>query len=314
MWGVIAAFAGVYLIWGSTYLGIRYAIQTIPPFVMSSVRFLIAGVILTGWAWWRGSPAPTRTQWKETAIIGGLLLVVGNGAVVWAEQRVTSGLAALLVAIVPLWMVLLDWLRPGGTRPGAGVIAGVLLGLGGLAMLIGSGVQGSVDPTGAAILVVGAFGWAVGSLRARRVSLPASAVLTTGMEMLAAGTMLGVIALATGEVRDFDPGGLSRTSLVAFIYLILVGSVIGFTCYAWLLQVTTPARASTYAYVNPVVAVFLGWLIAGEQLTTRMLLAGAIIVGAVAMIAFGQATPPNRPRPTIATDARRTSRTSRTAG
>ena len=293
---IVTAFAAVYLVWGSTYLAIRYAIESMPPLTMAGTRFLIAGGMLYLWARFRGAEPPTRRNWMAAGIVGGLLLLGGNGAVVWAEQRVPSGIAALLVATLPLWMVMLEWLRPRGVRPTASVFAGVGLGLAGLGVLVGpsllSDAGGGVDPVGAAVLLGGSLSWAVGSLYARGAPLPRSGPLAMSMEMLAGGALLMIVGLLRGEGASFDPGAVTSSSVVALLYLITFGSLIGFTAYMWLLGVARPAHVATYAYVNPVVAVFLGWAIAGEAITTRTLVAAAIIVGAVALITTG-----NRPAP-----------------
>lgn len=289
---MVAAFAAVYLIWGSTYLAIRYAIETLPPFGMAGVRFVIAGALLYGWLRLRGVAAPTRPQWRTAAIIGALLLLGGNGAVVWAEQRIPSGVAALLVAGVPIWMVVLEWLRPGGTRPGRWVVGGLVLGSAGLVLLVGPGEVlggGHIDPLGALAVVGGSFAWAVGSVYSRSAQLPDSPLLATGMEMLTGGAFLLLAGVATGETVDF--GAVSTRSLLALLYLIGFGSLVAFTAYIWLLRATTPAKASTYAYVNPVVAVGLGWALAGEPLTARIAVAAAIIVGAVALITTRRGQP-----------------------
>lgn len=283
---LVAAFAAVYLIWGSTYLAIRFAIETLPPFLMAGTRFVIAGALLYAWMRMRGQPRPSAQHWRATAVVGGLLLLGGNGLVVWAEQWVASGVAALLVATVPFWMVLLDWLRPGGVRPSAGIFLGLLIGFGGIALLIGPGdwAGGGVYGLGAAALVLASLSWAVGSIYSRGAALPQSAPLATGMEMLAGGGLLLLVGTLLGEVGRVDPAGISLRSAAALLYLIVFGSLIGFSAYIWLLGVSTPARVSTYAYVNPVVAVFLGWLLANEPLTPRIGLAVAIIVGAVMVI------------------------------
>jgi len=286
-WRVVTAFAAVYLIWGSTYLAIRIAVETMPPFLMAGVRFLIAGAILYVWTRWRGTPSPTPSHWRAATIVGGLLLLGGNGGVVWAAQHVPSGLTALLIATVPLWMALLNWLRPGGGKPSNGAIAGLLLGFIGIMLLIGpdklvSGQQ--VDSLGAVVLIIAALSWAAGSLYSRQAQLPASPLLATAMEMLAGGALLLIAGLLFGEWTRFELSAPSLRSWLALSYLIFFGALIGFTAYIWLLRVTTPAQASTYAYVNPVVAIFLGWAIAGEPLTGRTLLAAAIIVAAVVVI------------------------------
>ena len=297
---VLAAFAALYLIWGSTYLAIRFAIETIPPFVMAGTRFVLSGIILCGIAYVRVKWRPSAREWRAAALIGGLLLMGGNGAVVWAEQRVPSGVAALLVATVPLWMVLLDWLRPGGKRPPLGVGVGLLLGLVGLGLLVGLDDlrgNGGVDLVGAAVLTIGSMSWAVGSIASKRVPLPRDPLAATGLEMLCGGALLLTLGAVTGEMRGFHPAAVTAHSLTALLYLTTFGSLIGFTAYIWLLRVVTPAKVSTYAYVNPVVAVLLGWAIAGEPLTTRMLGAAAVIVAAVATITIaGSRTPATPPR------------------
>jgi drug/metabolite transporter (DMT)-like permease len=284
---VIAAFAAVYLIWGSTYLAIRIAIETIPPFVMAGVRFLIAGTLLFAWARARGAPAPTRRHWIAAILIGVLLLTLGNGAVVWSEQRVASGLTALLVAMVPVWTVLVEWVGGTRQRPGAGTVAGLLIGLAGVALLVAPGhlAGGSrVDPLIALVLTGGSISWSIGSVYSHRAGLPRSPQLATAMEMLAGGGGLLLAGLASGELAAFHPAAVTGRSAVAVVYLIIFGSLIGFTAFVWLLRVSTPARVSTYAYVNPAVAVLVGWAMAGEQLSARTLLAAAIIVAGVVLI------------------------------
>jgi drug/metabolite transporter (DMT)-like permease len=301
---IAAAFAAVYLVWGSTYLAIRFAIETLPPFLMAGVRFLTAGAILYLWARWRGAPAPEPRHWRPAAIVGGFLLLGGNGGVVWAEQRVASGLAALLVATVPLWIVLFSALGPGGRRPGARVLVGVALGLVGMALLVGPGeIAGGpgADPLGAAVLVLASVSWAIGSLYSRRAPLPSSPLVATAMEMLAGGALLVLAGLASGEAARLDLAAASPRSLLAFGYLVALGSLVGFTAYVWLLRVAAPARVATYAYVNPVVAVLLGWALAGEPLTPRILVAAAVIVAAVVAIttAGTEAQRPQAPAPAL---------------
>lgn len=284
---VIAAFAAVYVIWGSTYLAIRFAIETLPPFLMASARFLVAGALLYGWTRLKGASRPGRAHWMGALIVGGLLLLGGNGAVVWAEQRIPSGVAALVVAIVPLWMVVLDWLWGGSARPTGRVWTGLGLGLVGLALLIGPGAllgSGQVDGLGVLVVVLGSLAWTVGSLYSRRTRLPTRPLQATAMQMLCGGALLAILAGMTGEWSEVSLAAVSMRSGLALAYLIVFGSLVAFTAYVWLLRVSTPARVSTYAYVNPVVAVLLGWALASEPLTPRMLIASAVIVGAVAMI------------------------------
>lgn len=288
---LVLAFAALYTVWGSTYLAIRVAIETLPGFLMAGVRFLVAGAALYAYARLRGGARrPTAGEWRATAVVGALLLLGGNGGVVWAEQRVATGLASLIVATVPLWMVLLAWARPDGRRPSLGVGAGLALGTAGLVVLVGPGTlagRGAVDGLGALVLLGSAVSWAAGSVYARGAALPPSPLLATGMQMLAGGVLLVGAALATGHAT-VDPGAVTLRSVLALLYLIVFGSFVGFTAYVWLLKVAPPARVSTYAYVNPVVAVLLGWAVLGEPLTARTGMAAAVIVAAVALITLSR--------------------------
>jgi drug/metabolite transporter (DMT)-like permease len=257
---------------------------------MAGVRFLLAGTILYLWARGRGAARPSTTNWRAAAVVGGLLLLGGNGGVVWAEQVVPSGLTALLVATEPFWIAVLLWI---GTRqrPEPGVAVGLLLGFGGVLFLVGPenlAGGGRVDPLGTLVIVTAALSWALGSLYSVRAPLPASQPLSTGMSMLAGGALLTLAGLVSGEAGRLDLAAISLRSGIAVVYLIAFGSLIGFSAYLWLMKATTPARASTYAYVNPVVAVLLGWALAGEPLTPRTLIAAAVIVGAVAIIVSRQ--------------------------
>ena len=290
---IIAAFASIYLVWGSTYLAIRYAIETIPPFIMGGVRFLISGAMLYLWARSRGAPRPTRLHWRNAIIAGGFLLLGGNGAVMWAEQFVPSGLTALLVSILPFWLVITEWVRPPRRRPSAAVPVGLVLGFIGIIVLVGpSGVggHGDVSPIGALVLILGSLSWAIGSFWSRDAKLPESGLLTTGMEMLGGGTLLLIVGVLTREFSGFDVHSVSKVSAVGLLYLISFGSLIGFTSYIWLLDKVSPARLGTYAYVNPIVAVLLGWAIAGERLSIRTGIAAAIVICAVALITTARST------------------------
>jgi len=288
---VLAAFAAVYVLWGSTYLAIRVAIESLPPLLMASTRFLAAGAILYAVMRLRGEPAPTRAQWRNTAIVGTLLLLGGNGGVVMAERTVPSGVAALLVATVPLWMVVMEWLRPAGTRPTGRTLIGLAVGFVGMIVLVGpAGLAGgaSVDPLGAGLLLMGSLSWAAGSTFARGAALPKSALLATAMEMLCGGAALLLAGAARGELATMDPSAFTTESVLALLYLVVFGSLVGFSAYVWLLGVTSAARVSTYAYVNPVVAVMLGWAILDEPITPRVMAAAAVIILAVAVITTGK--------------------------
>jgi drug/metabolite transporter (DMT)-like permease len=297
---VALAFAAVYVLWGSTYLAIRFGIETIPPFLMAGTRHLIAGLLLYIWMRSRGTPRPSATHWRSAAIIGGLMLLGGNGLVTWAEQRVPSGLAALIVASVPIWMAVFEGLQR-RARPGGAVIAGLLLGLAGIALLVAPGRfagNGHVDPLGALALLTAALCWSYGSLYSRRVPLPASTFTATAMEMIAGGAWLWLAGLLFGEGSRLHLSAISTRSAISLAYLILFGSLIGFTAYVWLLKATTAARVSTYAYVNPIVAVVLGTLFAGEVITARVAIAALVIVGAVALIITSRARPARSAEPT----------------
>jgi drug/metabolite transporter (DMT)-like permease len=284
---VLAAFGVVYVIWGSTYLGIRIAIESIPPFLMAGVRFLLAGVILYIVERMRGVARPTAAQWKAGLIVGGMLIVGGNGGVTWAEQAVPSSIAALVVAAVPMWIVLFDWARPDGRRPSGATVAGLAVGfLGVLVLVFGKDPDGSriVNPIGAAVLVFATLTWAWGSIYSRYAVKHNSALQGVGLQMMTGGGLLLLLGFALGEGRQFDLGAVTARSAWAFAYLVFLGSLLGFSAYIWLLQASTPAKVSTYAFVNPFIAVLLGYLILDETVSSSLLLAGALIIGAVVLI------------------------------
>lgn len=275
---VWAALATVYVVWGSTYLAIMVGIRTMPPLLMSSARFLLAGAVLFLWAVHRGA-RPTPRGWMASAIVGAALLFVGNGGIAWAETRIDSGVAALVVAVVPIWIALLEW---GVFRRRARLttVVGLVLGLAGVALLVGPG--GSVDKLGGLVIVLGSLSWAAGSLYAQRAPLPQDHLLTAGMQMLAGGVLLGVAGGFAGEASQVQVP--SWDSVAAFAYLTIVGSLVTYTAYGWLLRKASATLVGTYAYVNPIVAVLLGALVLGERLTLSMLLAGGAIVAAVVLI------------------------------
>ena len=294
---VLAAFAAVYLLWGSTYIFIKYAVASLPPLGMAGARFLLAGVLLYGFGRWRGAEAPRSAHWRSAAIVG-TMLMTSNAAVAWSERYIPSGVASLLVAVTPCWMVLFDWLQHRHRRPHAGVVLGLLAGLAGVVTLVGPGqlAEGpGIDVRGAAAVIVGTAVWAAGSLLARRAPRPTSPQLLSGMQMMCGGAILSVVAAASGQWKGFSFAATPAVAWWSFLYLLTFGSIVAFSAYMYLLTVSTPARVSTYAYVNPVVAIFLGWIVAGESLTLRMVIASAIIVAGVALIvSFGASGPPDR--------------------
>lgn len=296
---LVLGFAAVYLLWGSTYLAIRFAVASFPPFLMAGTRHLTAGVLLFTFLRLRGVavPPPEARHWRSALIIGGLLLLGGNGLVSWAEQRVPSGLAALIVASVPLWMALVQGVQK-RRRPRAAILVGLFVGLAGLVLLVMPGRLGGgghVDSLGAAALLLAALSWVLGSLYSRKAILPSSTLLAIAIEMIAGGALLWIVGLAVGEGADFHASAVTARAVLSLGYLIVFGSLIGFSAYIWLLRVSTPARVTTYAYVNPIVAVLLGWAFGGEALTLRIGIAAAAIVGAVAIIIRYGGEPAGKP-------------------
>jgi drug/metabolite transporter (DMT)-like permease len=308
---LLAAFAAIYIIWGSTYLAIAFAIQGIPPFLMAAGRMLLAGGALYLWARPR-APAPRRSQWSWAFLMGGLFFLFGNGAVVWVEQHMASGLTALIVAMVSVWTAILEWVRPGGSRPPGMVLTGIVLGFGGVALLVMPGGSGPThaDPAGVLLLMCSTFAWALASVLSRTADLPSYSPLTSGMEMLGGGVLLLVLSLVTGDAFRFDPSAVSLKALLSFIYLVTFGSLVAFTCFAWLLKVTSPNKVAIAGYVNPMVAVFLGWAFGGETLTTTSFIASMVIVLGVVLIITGReipllSRPSPAPRPPVEPLARR---------
>lgn len=284
---LIAAFAAIYIIWGSTYLAIRFAVESIPPFMVGASRFLIAGSILYVWARLQSGVKPTGKHWRDGLILGTFLLGVGNGCVVWAQQDTPSGLTALIVAIVPLLVVLIDWLRPGGKYPGAGAIVGVVVGLIGMALLIGPSTlmgAGDIKPAAALVLLFGSLSWSAATVFGKRASVPSAPLLASAIQLLAGGLGLTITSLLAGEWTRLAVADIPLRASLSVLYLIIFGSIIAYSAYSWLLRVASPTRIATYAYVNPVVAMFLGWAFAGEQLGMRVLIAAAIVLAGVALI------------------------------
>ena len=283
---LITSFLAVYVIWGSTYFAIRVGLESFPPLLLAGTRHVAAGALLY-LLFRKNGTRPTRAQWMTAAVTGVLLLFGGNGGVCWAEQRVPSGTTALLVATVTLWMVLVDWLRPNGHRPSVRVRVGIVIGFAGIAVLAGSsriGNSGRVDPLGAAVLVLASLSWACGSLYSKHGSLPSSPLLGAGMQALCGGVALWVVGLLAGEGSRFALTAISLRAWLAVGYLLVFGSCIGFSAYLYILKKSTAARAATYAFVNPLVAIVLGWGFLGEALSGRTVIAAAVILTAVVLV------------------------------
>lgn len=282
------ALIALYIVWGSTYLGIKVAIETIPPFFHAAVRFLLSGLILIAWQRAAGAQWPTRHQWLHTAIIGNLLLLGGNGLLAWAEQAIPSGTAAIMIGSIPIFLVLAEAVRPGGTRPTLLVIIGLLIGFAGIFVLIGpsklSGATATMNPLGLTALIAACILWAIGSSFSRGADLPKSSLMTTGAEMLTGSVGLLLVSTLAGELHGWSVANVSARSLFGLSYLITVGSLVGFGSYIWLLQNAPISLVATYAYVNPLVAVLLGSWLGHEQVEPQMWLAMSIIIGSVIFI------------------------------
>ncbi|OHX37020.1 hypothetical protein BJL95_20240 [Methylomonas sp. LWB] len=288
-----AALLAVYLVWGSTYLMIRFVVETLPPFLSAGLRFVVSGVILLAWRRLAGDAAPTLRQWRSAAIVGTLLLLGGNGLVCWAEQTVPSGVAALIIGAVPMFLVIADALRPNGARPTLRVLIGLVIGFIGIYLLVGPSVFSDDMPlnmSGVAALLLASLLWAVGSIYSKTADLPKTALMTTGAEMLAGGFALLVVSVLSEQWSIFSLTQVSTDSWLALVYLIVFGSMIGFASYAWLLQNAPISLVATYAYVNPLVAVFLGNWFAQEPLTPRILSASTVIIGAIIFMNSSQAS------------------------
>ncbi len=291
----------VYVIWGATYLGIRYAVETIPPFLMAGTRFLVAGIVFYIWRRSAGDSAPTRGQWLRAALVGILLLVGGNGLVSLAEKNVASGIAALIVGSAPLWMTGMEALRPGGTRPNWLGLIGLVVGFAGIVLLVAPSIWGgervASDPAGIILLLFAALFWSAGSIYSRMADLPRSSLLSTGMEMLTGGAGLYLVGALTGEWNQLALADISVRSWLGLAFLTVFGSMVGFAAYAWLLRNAPISLASTYAYVNPLIAILLGSLFAQESLNLHVFLAALVIVGSVVLINISRGLKARAPRP-----------------
>jgi drug/metabolite transporter (DMT)-like permease len=278
----------LYIVWGSTYLAIRFVVETIPPFLSAGIRFLVSGAVLMAWRRISGDTMPTKRQWRSTAIVGIFLLLGGNGLVSFAEQYVTSGIAALIIGSMPLWLVMIEAFRPGGVKPNWQAVIGLLIGFAGIFLLVGpaelTGGGHSLNPLGVGALITAAFLWSVGSIYSRSADMPRSSLTATGAEMLTGSAALFIVSGLAGEWDGFHLTQISLNSWLGLGYLIAIGSLVGFVSYGWLLQNAPISLVATYAYVNPLVAVFLGAWLADEILNARILIAALVIIGSVVLI------------------------------
>ena len=294
---LLTAFAALYLIWGSTYLGIRFAIDTIPPLLMAGTRFLLAGMIMHLIARWQGPTRASLADWRTLLIVGACLLLGGNGGVTLAEQYVSSGLASVMVATVPIYIALLAWAMGTGPKPSPIVWLGLAGGFIGVAILVGPALHFAPNQTGhpeigMLILLCSSFLWSLGSIYSIRAKTTSSPFLAAGQQMLCGGALLILAGVLIGELRRFDAGRISLLSVGSFSYLVIIGAVVGYSAYAWLLRHCDPSKVATYAYVNPIVAVLLGALFAGETLTPRAIVAASLIIGSVALVITVQQSRP----------------------
>jgi len=290
----------IYIVWGSTYLAIRFAVFTIPPFFMAGMRFLVAGIILYTWRRVAGDPAPNRIQWKAAGIVGLFLLLGGNGGVTWAEQMVPSGIAALLIGSEPFWVILIDALRPSGLRPNNRIVVGLGFGFMGIFLLLSASQNSSFEERlnlfAAFVILLAALSWAIGSVYVQRAQLHPSPFMASGSQMLMGGASLLLVSLITGEWNRLDVQSITSSSFLGWAYLVVFGSLLALTTYTWLLKNAPLALVSTYAYVNPLVAIILGYFLASEAVTWQIILAGGIIIASVALINSGRRFPMT-PRP-----------------
>src|SRR6476469_1116771 len=292
---IISAFAALYVVWGSTYLAIRFAIETIPPLLMAGARFLLAGIILQAFARWQGAPKSSLAQWRTALIIGGCLLLGGHGGITIAEQYVSSGLASVIVATVPIYIALLAWWSGIAPRPTPFIWFGLAGGFAGVAILLApalhfSGEQSSHAGIGMLILLCTSFLWSAGSIYSRKAKNLSPPLLLAGQQMICGGALLTLTGFLFGEHHRLDPARFSPLSIGAFVYLVIIGAIVGYTAYIFLLRHCDPAKVATYAYVNPIVAVILGALFASETLTARTFLAAGLIIGSVAVVITVQQT------------------------
>ena len=298
-WKTLLAFAIIYFVWGSTYLAIRVGVREVPPFLLAAMRFLIAGLLLYGWMIARGERSPTGRQWASASLLAILIFVLDYGLVFWAEQRVPSGVAAVMMATIPAFMALSEIILLRTQRLTLRLTLALFIGIGGVAVLMSGSLNlggAPIDKEGAAALIVASISWSVASVLSRKLPLPPSKVMSSGAQMLAGGVFLALTAVALGEFRSFHPWAISRGAWLSLLYLIVAGSIIGYTAYVWLIHHESPTKVGTYAYVNPVVAVLVGYFLGGETIDPRTILGTLFVLISVVVITI---TPAKKPAATL---------------
>jgi drug/metabolite transporter (DMT)-like permease len=303
-WKIILAFSIIYLVWGSTFLAIRIGVNEVPPFLLAALRFLVAGMAMYAWLRLTGTPSPTRRQWIGSAVLGGMIFVVDYGCLFWSEQRVPSGIAAVVLATIPVFITLLEIVLLRTMRLSLGLAISLLLGIAGVAILMSNSFsleQAPIDHAGAAALLLASFTWSIATVITRRTPLPESKAMSSATQMLCGGAQLVLVAALAGEFSRFHPRAVSWSAWGALLYLIVAGSIVGFTAYVWLLHYESPTKVGTYAYVNPVIAVLLGYFFAGEALGARTVLGTLLVLVSVIAITL---KPKRASRPNVPTERR----------
>jgi drug/metabolite transporter (DMT)-like permease len=294
-WKTLLAFAIIYFVWGSTFLAIRVGVREVPPLILAAMRFLVAGVVLYGWMMARGERSPSGRQWMSASLLGMVIFVFDYGLLFWAEQRVPSGIAAVMLATIPVFMALSEIIFLRTQKLTVRLVLALLVGIGGVAVLMSHSLtlaDEPIDKRGAVALMFASISWSIASTLARKVPLPPSKVMSSGAQMLAGGVFLAFTAAGLGEFHNFHPGLVSRGAWLALVYLIVAGSIIGFTAYVWLIHHESPTKVATYAYVNPIVAVVVGYFLGGETLSVRTILGTLFVLISVVVITTARAKQP----------------------
>jgi drug/metabolite transporter (DMT)-like permease len=294
-WKKLLAFAIIYFVWGSTFLAIRVGVREVPPFLLAAMRFVVAGLVLYGWMLARGERSPRAREWMSAFLLGLLIFVGDYGLLFWAERRVPSGIAAVMMATIPAFMAIAEILILRTQKLTLRLALALTIGIGGVGVLVSRMVNlggDAIDGAGAAALIFGAVSWAVASVLNRKLPLPESKAMSSGAQMLAGGVLLAIAAAALGEFRGFHPGTVSRAAWLSLLYLIVAGSIVGFTAYVWLLHHESPTKVGTYAYVNPVVAVVVGYFFGGEPLGARTVAGTLLVLVSVVLITTAKARRP----------------------